>query len=310
MARWYRARLARLHPDRQKSVSFGRGDISALNDDGHLLAVVDEILDLVAARDATLNLGYVSYAEMLAVSDAAARHGVKKVVLTSPLTSGGLTQDEVDALMANEATLIELTAYSMYPGRLGGADIDPAGAARLIRHAGVARCVLSSDGGRGIAASAEILPGAVRAGGARVRRRGAQHARPTNLPTRGVTGPQRTRESCSRKPSPHHARRCPGHRPAHTPVRSPTAYPSPTSATRRSSSGTACGTVRELVGRMPVCAGSMPPRRRRPVRAALDGRPDIVLTNDRTSHALPMAEFILATVFAISKRFVQQRVRR
>jgi phosphoglycerate dehydrogenase-like enzyme len=39
----------------------------------------------------------------------------------------------------------------------------------------------------------------------------------------------------------------------------------------------------------------------------LAGRPDIVLTNDRTSHALPMAEFILGTVFSISKRFAQQR---
>jgi hypothetical protein len=158
MARWYRSRLARLHADRQKSVSFGRGDISALDGNGRLLAVVDDILDLVAARDATLNLGYVSYAEMLAVSDAAARHGVKKVVLTSPLTSGGLTQVEVDRLMASETTVIELTAYSMYPGRLGGADLDPSGAAQLIRRAGVARCVLSSDGGSaGSPPPAEIL---------------------------------------------------------------------------------------------------------------------------------------------------------
>jgi D-2-hydroxyacid dehydrogenase (NADP+) len=39
----------------------------------------------------------------------------------------------------------------------------------------------------------------------------------------------------------------------------------------------------------------------------LAGRPDIALTNDRTSHALPMAEFIIATVFSISKRLAQQR---
>ena len=41
--------------------------------------------------------------------------------------------------------------------------------------------------------------------------------------------------------------------------------------------------------------------------ATLASRPDIVLTNDRTSHALPMAEFILGTVFSIAKRFAQQR---
>jgi hypothetical protein len=158
MARWYRARLARLHPDRQKSVSFGRGDISALDDGGRLLPVVDEILDLVAAKNAAFNLGYVSHAEMVAVSDAAARHGVNKVVVTSPLTSGGLTPSELDVLMARDTTVIELTSYSMYPGRLGGADISPVDAARLIRHAGVSRCVLSSDGGSaGSPPPAEIL---------------------------------------------------------------------------------------------------------------------------------------------------------
>jgi hypothetical protein len=157
-ARWYRSRLGRLHAERQKSLSFGSGDISALDDAGRLLPVVDEILRLVAAHDATLNLGYVSYAEMAAVSDAAARHGVKKVVLTSPLTSAGLRQDEVDTLMARETTVIEVTAYSMYPGRLGGADVEPQDAARLIRRAGVARCVLSSDGGSaGSPAAAEIM---------------------------------------------------------------------------------------------------------------------------------------------------------
>jgi hypothetical protein len=157
-ARWYRSRLARLSPERQKSVAFGRGDLSALDAGGKLLPAVDEILPLVAEKNAALNLGYVSYAEMKAVSEAAARHGIGKVVLTSPLTSGGLTQEQADTLMEREMTTIELTAYSMYPGRVGGADLAVADAARLIRHVGVGRCVLSSDGGSaGSPPPAEIL---------------------------------------------------------------------------------------------------------------------------------------------------------
>jgi hypothetical protein len=146
-SRWYRSRLARLEPERRKAVSFGGGDLSALDASGALLPAVERIVALVAARGAVLNLGYASFAEMVAVGEAARRAGVTKLVLTSPLTSGGLTIEQVDALLADDAVTLELTVYSMYPGRPGGADLSPADARELLRHAGVARCVLSSDGG-------------------------------------------------------------------------------------------------------------------------------------------------------------------
>jgi hypothetical protein len=94
-----------------------------------------------------MNLGYVSFDEALAVLRAARRRGITKITVTSPLTSGGLREDQLLELMHEGDLSLELTCYSMHPSRAGGADVTPEGAVRLIRRVGVSRCVLSSDAG-------------------------------------------------------------------------------------------------------------------------------------------------------------------
>ena len=143
----YRSRPSTLLPDRRRAMTFDRGTERVLDDQGRLRPVVNEILDLVAARGAVLNYGYLGFEECVALQAAAVRHGVRKRVMSNPENVIGLTSTQVDALLQEPGTVLEVTAYSMYPDRLGGPQGSPDDRAALIRRVGVERCVLSSDGG-------------------------------------------------------------------------------------------------------------------------------------------------------------------
>jgi|GEM_PF-6405383 len=129
---------------------------------------VVETIDLVAAHDAIFALGYVSLEECLAAGREAARRGVTKVFLTNPLVAMGLTVEESVDIVSVPGTYLEITAFALRPGHVGGgSDMDsvmvlagesdaelpppdptvPQLQADLIRRVGVDRCVVSSDGG-------------------------------------------------------------------------------------------------------------------------------------------------------------------
>jgi hypothetical protein len=103
---------------------------------------------VVAAHDVVLNLGYLEPPEYLAALRAAVDHGIRKISATNPISVVGLTETQVEEVMAVPAVTLEFASSSLRPR-----DGRPAPAAALIaasiRRYGVERCVLTSDTGAG-----------------------------------------------------------------------------------------------------------------------------------------------------------------
>ena len=156
-ARRYRARLARVPVDVQRVLSVGGGEITVLDDGGALRPAVREILDLVGRAGAVLGLGYLSFAECMAVLRAAADHGIDRVVVTNVRSVMGLERDEIAALAGFPMTFIEQTAWSLYPRMGMPPDLAPAQIAETARWVGADRAVLSSDSGTAGGPSAREL---------------------------------------------------------------------------------------------------------------------------------------------------------
>jgi Family of unknown function (DUF6282) len=155
-ARPFRERMSAFHPSFFQHLKFAPGRIEVRQTDGSLRPEMLQILRLVRAGDAVLNLGYVGNDEMLAVARAAAELGLTRLVLTN----AHLSDYELEAVLAIPGFFFEVTSYGTHPEGLGGTEW-AAGLRRnveLIRNVGVERVILSSDGGMaGAPAPAEIL---------------------------------------------------------------------------------------------------------------------------------------------------------
>ncbi len=133
------------------AMEFGPGDLCVLDDDGELTPETTDVLRLVADAGVALSLGYMSFAECAAVARAAADLGCDKLVLTNPTTAMRLSDAELDELLTIPGVYVELTSYPIHPEGPGGAGAAEPGIRRnveLIRHVGVDRAVVCSDGGK------------------------------------------------------------------------------------------------------------------------------------------------------------------
>jgi hypothetical protein len=117
--------------------------IDLLDKDGKTSPELKEVIQLVIDADIILNLGHISYAEMVAVTDHANRQGARRIVCDHPFFSK-LTMDQTIAL-ADRGVFINFTSGELLP-RWWRASI--ADFAAAIRKVGVERCVLSSDCGQ------------------------------------------------------------------------------------------------------------------------------------------------------------------
>jgi Family of unknown function (DUF6282) len=140
-----RDRLARMPTRRAQALTFGPGRLTLTDADGKLLPAVHEILDLARSRQVTVNVGYAGFADCQALirSDRSL-----KAVITNPLTTMGLSFDQLDELLEGSALVVEQTAYSLHPsGSYGGGHEAVERAAEIVRRVGPGRLALSSDGG-------------------------------------------------------------------------------------------------------------------------------------------------------------------
>lgn len=129
----------------QHRLHLGPGRLEVTDPAGSLLSPVRTILGLVAQAGAVLNLGYVSFAEQLAVARAAVEIGHEKLVVTNPSAS----DEELDAFLEVPGLMFEITTYGIHPQGLGR-ERGRNGLTRnveLIGRAGSDRVILSSDGG-------------------------------------------------------------------------------------------------------------------------------------------------------------------
>jgi hypothetical protein len=146
-ARAFRPGLVARESVYRDALLFGGGDLAVLDEGGEILPVVKDVLKLVADAGVVLGLGYVSFDEALAVARAAAELGHAQMVVTNPWPR--FSEDQVDQLMAIPGVYGEVTAYMMHPEGPGAAGTEASldRATHLLRHIGVDRGVLSSDGG-------------------------------------------------------------------------------------------------------------------------------------------------------------------
>jgi hypothetical protein len=116
--------------------------IRVLNGRGRLLEAVHEILRLIAAREAILGLGHLSFPEMTAVVQAGRSCGVRKILVNHP---------EINFLALSPAAQHELAGPGVYFERCyvrANSAVDWEGFAAGIRALGVETTVLATDLGQ------------------------------------------------------------------------------------------------------------------------------------------------------------------
>ncbi len=157
-ARWHRARRAHGTGAIAAAMTLGPGDLSLLDDEGRVSPDARAVIELTLDAGVVLHLGFVGYPEILAAARAAAELGHDKLVITDPFTKTGLTPEQLDDLLAVPNLFVEVTSNQIHPT---GPLADTPGIAtnvELIRHVGLDRVVLTSDGGQaGTPPPAEIL---------------------------------------------------------------------------------------------------------------------------------------------------------
>jgi len=130
----------RKRPDREVE------PITILDQNGKILPVVYDILDLVAEADIIIGTGHLSVQEGIALAKAAKQRGVKKVLATHsnvPITNYSV-EDQIE--MAKHGAFLE----HCYHRCIGDAfAIKPKEIAEKIKKVGPSHCVLSS--GLGVA---------------------------------------------------------------------------------------------------------------------------------------------------------------
>ena len=114
-----------------------------LDSDGGLVPELHEVFRMVADADVILNLGHISFKEMVAIVPAAKRQGVKRIVCDHPFFSHLSLAQQIE--LSDQGVWINFTAGELLPRWWRVSIADFAGA---IRNVGVARAVISSDCGQ------------------------------------------------------------------------------------------------------------------------------------------------------------------
>ncbi len=162
-ARWLRASRPPATGPHASAMAFGPGDLTLFDDDGRLSAPTRAVLALATDANVALHLGFVGRAEVLAAARAAAELGHDKLVITDPFTKLALSPEELDELVAVPGLFVELTSNQIHPTGPLAATNGIARNVELIRHVGVDRVVVCSDGGQaGTPPPADILAWALR----------------------------------------------------------------------------------------------------------------------------------------------------
>ncbi len=119
--------------------------ISVLSEEGTLLPVVYEILDLIKDSEAVLATGHLSPKETKILAEAAFEQGVSKVLIAHP----DLKINKMDLSLQSE--LVRMGAYvekSMLTLMPSWKSIEPEELVQGIRKLGIERCVLQTDFGQ------------------------------------------------------------------------------------------------------------------------------------------------------------------
>jgi hypothetical protein len=152
--RRYQSRIS----DYARSAATMAGPVDVVDGRGVVFPAVHEILQLVRASDAVLNLGYIGFAECMAVLQAAREHRVQRIVASNPTSILGLSTAEIDEIMAFPEVTVELCASSIYPLNGRPSTVKPSDLAAIIRRFGAERCAFSSDSGHaGAPTTLELL---------------------------------------------------------------------------------------------------------------------------------------------------------
>jgi hypothetical protein len=130
--------------------------IYLLDDRGELLPEVYDVLDLVAEYKAILGTGHVSFEEALAVTKAAKKRGIEKIIVTHPLASFvHYTYDNMREILSAGAAYLEHVYNDTTPQVADPFDVSVL--ADAIKEIGVAQCIISTDGGQVINPKPTIL---------------------------------------------------------------------------------------------------------------------------------------------------------
>ncbi|MFC1989373.1 DUF6282 family protein [Chloroflexota bacterium] len=120
--------------------------ITIFDEEGKLLPVVGEILDIVKEYKMVLATGHVSAPEAFALVDEAGKKGISKIVATHPLLEslGATLSLEEQQQMAKKGAFIE-HCFSI---TLPLSRLDPMKIVEAVRVVGAERCIMSTDLGQ------------------------------------------------------------------------------------------------------------------------------------------------------------------
>lgn len=119
--------------------------LTVLDERGHLLTEVYDVIDLVAAHDLMLATGHLSIPEVRPLVKAAKERGVKRLYLNHPeYIINGTIEEQVE--LAQMGVFIEHLAIFMYPMWPTKAGIN--GIVEMIKAVGPERTVLATDLGQ------------------------------------------------------------------------------------------------------------------------------------------------------------------
>jgi len=132
--------------DHQKKKIEGK-EITVLDQNGKILPVVTEILELIKKYDMTLATGHISTEEIFALLDGVRRVGVERTIITHPmsLSFGSRAPVEEQKKMIREGVFIEHCFIATMPT---SDRIDPQRIADAMRAVGPEHCIMSTDFGQ------------------------------------------------------------------------------------------------------------------------------------------------------------------
>lgn len=132
--------------DMQKKNMPGEG-ISILDDDGGLLPVVEEILEIIKRFDMTLATGHLSTTEIFALLESAKKKQLARILITHPLSIwvGPTISIEDQVKMVHPGVYFE----HCFTGCMPHSDrMDPRKIVDAVRAVGAENCILSTDFGQ------------------------------------------------------------------------------------------------------------------------------------------------------------------
>lgn len=124
----------------------GKG-ITLLDPTGRILPVVTEVLELIKTYDMTLATGHISTGEIFALLEEARRVGVKRTIITHPLSFSFGSRASLDEQkrMVSEEVYIEHCFIAAMPT---SDRLDPQVIADAMRAVGPEHCIMSTDFGQ------------------------------------------------------------------------------------------------------------------------------------------------------------------